>query len=116
MGELRKAVRGDYLIDILLPEAYTRFLTAFGAQFCRFEENHDKAVKRVDFVFSQVILGDQDILLAHPVALPAQQAEVRILTVSACGNEFGRSLPGYGVEQEVLRRGEEGLCGLFRLS
>ena len=45
-------------------------------QFGLFEEDDDEAVEGVHLVGGEVVLGDADVLLAHPVAAPGEEALV----------------------------------------
>jgi hypothetical protein len=72
-------------------------------------------VQGVDLILGQVVLGHHDVRLAHLVALPGEQAEMRIGRIRPGGDEFGGGLLRHGKDQQVLHGGEENLRGLVRL-
>jgi len=74
-----------------------------------------EAVGGDDLILAQVALGHDDARLAHLVALPGQQAEMRIGGICPCGDEFGCSLPGHGVDEKILYGGIEDLGALVGL-
>ena len=106
-----EGVGGDYLVDVLSPEGHAGLFAVLGAEFGGFEEDDDEAVEGVDLVFAEVVFGDEDVGFADLVALPGEQAKVRVVRVRAGGDEFGGGLSGDGVKEEVLDGGEE-LLGL----
>ncbi len=51
---------------------------------------------------AQVILGDGNVLLAHPAVLPGGEIHVGQGSVGSVGDEFGRGVTGDGPEHLVL--------------
>lgn len=66
----------EQTIDILAPVIEGELLLLLYAQFGLFQEDDDEAVEGVDLVGGKVFLGDSDVLLAHPVAAPGEEALV----------------------------------------
>ena len=56
----------QHFVHVVAPEIERQLLLLFDPQFSLFKKNDYKAVEGVDLVGVQVVLGDNDILLAHP--------------------------------------------------
>ena len=52
-------------IDILPPVVEGKVMALLGAEFGLFEEDDHEAVEGFDFVFGEVVLGDDDVVFAH---------------------------------------------------
>ena len=109
---LFRSVGADDLLNVFLPKTHAGFLTVFGAEFCGFEEDDDEAVEGVDFVFGEVIFGNEDVGFADFVAFPDEQSEVRVVGIGAGGDEFGGGILGDCVGQGVLGGGEKVPCAV----
>ena len=67
---------------------------------------------RLDFIFGEVVFGDEDVLLSDLGPFPGEEAEVFVSGISAGGDDFGSGVLGDREEEEILDGGEEGLRAL----
>lgn len=100
-------VGAEHSVHARTPEVEGEVLLLLGAQLGLFEEDHDQAVEGIDFVCAQVVLGDEDVLLADAGAAPGGERHVGLARIGAGDNELGGGLAGGGVKEFVLHLGEE---------
>lgn len=63
-------IGSQHAVHAAAPEFEGEVFLLFGAEFGLFEEDDDQAVEGLDFVCAEVVLGDEDVLLANARAAP----------------------------------------------
>ena len=100
-------VGGEHAVHAVAPEVEGEVFLLFGAEFGLFEEDDDETVEGVHFVLAEVVLGNEDVVLADAGAAPGGERHVGLRRVGAFDYQLGGGAAGGRVEQLVLHFGEE---------
>ena len=100
-------VGGEHAIDAAAPEFEGQFFLLLDAEFGLFKKDDDQAVEGIDFVFVEVVLGDDDVLFADTGAAPGSEGHVGSIGIGSIHDQLGGGLSRGGEEELVLDLGEE---------
>lgn len=105
--EHRALVELQQAVHVLSPVVEGKVLALPGPQFGLLQEDDHQPVECVDLLGCEVVLGDDDVLLAHPRTFPGGEGHVGSVRVGAADHDLGGGLAGDGVDQFVLHLGKE---------
>ena len=80
--EHRETVGADDLVHVLSPEDHASLLSALGPKFGCLQEDDHQTVQGINLVLGQVVLGDQDVLLAHLATFQCNKPKLRSLRLA----------------------------------
>ena len=89
----------EQAVHVLPPKIQRELLAFLGAQFGGFQKDDNQSVECIYFGCVEVVLGDDDVVLAHARAAPGGERHVGSAGIGARDDEFGGGLLGNGVEQ-----------------
>ncbi len=114
-GMLQKPSPGDFqeLVQLGDPVAHGHGLALEGLKFGVFDVEVHDAVKHLQFVLGEVVLGHRRVFLADDAAGPGGfQPHEGLGGIGSSGDDFGSRVAMRGPVHLVLHGGKEGLRGL----